>query len=171
MHVKYFYYFIFPMKFEISKKILTIIISSVLGIMLLWGILSVVGHGKYERNDFWRGFEWMGFWNTSCGNHFAQWENKADMMSGIENIITTKDYAAFQTLFSGTRMANMINTPEKFTTRVDLQTTMKKVQTLQTQLWSSNDDSFPMMFNNQQCGKEGKNFGRQMERCNMMQRR
>ncbi|MEI6671808.1 MAG: hypothetical protein WCL02_00095 [bacterium] len=56
------------------------------------------------------------------------------MMSGMDTIIATKNYAAFQTLFSGTRMAEMINTPEKFTTRVDLQTILEKAQTLQTQL-------------------------------------
>jgi hypothetical protein len=58
----------------------------------------------------------------------------AQMLSGIENIITTKDYTAFQTLFTGTRMAQEIDTPEKFATRIELQSAMKQVQALQTKL-------------------------------------
>ncbi|MEI6117937.1 MAG: hypothetical protein WCP92_01445 [bacterium] len=73
------------------------------------------------------------------------------MMSGIENIITTKDYAAFQTLFSGSKMLEQINTPEKFATRVELQTTMKTAQNLQTKLRSGEKASFgPMMFGGKQ---------------------
>lgn len=68
------------------------------------------------------------------------------MMSGIENIITTKDYTAFQTLFSGTRMVQEINTPEKFATRVELQSAMKQVHTLQSKLWSGDNGKMgPMM--------------------------
>jgi hypothetical protein len=55
-------------------------------------------------------------------------------MSGLENIITTKDYTAFQTLFSGSKMLEQINTPEKFATRVELQTAMKTVQDLEAKL-------------------------------------
>ena len=55
-------------------------------------------------------------------------------MSGIDNIIATKDYAAFQTLFSGSKMLEQINTPEKFATWVELETSIKKVQELQAQL-------------------------------------
>jgi hypothetical protein len=60
------------------------------------------------------------------------------MMSGMENknIIATKDYATFQELFSGSRMVENINTPEKFATRVELQTTMKTVQDLEAKLRS-----------------------------------
>jgi hypothetical protein len=58
------------------------------------------------------------------------------MMSGMKNIIATKDYAAFQKLFSGSRMVENINTPEKFATRVELQTTMKTVQDLEAKLRS-----------------------------------
>jgi len=56
------------------------------------------------------------------------------MMSGLNTIIATKDYAAFQTLFSGSRMLEQVNTPEKFATRVDLQTTLQKAKDLQSQL-------------------------------------
>ena len=56
------------------------------------------------------------------------------MMSGVDQLITTKDYAAFQTLFSGSRMLEQINTPEKFATWVELHAAMKKVQELNTQL-------------------------------------
>jgi hypothetical protein len=58
------------------------------------------------------------------------------MMSGMKNIIATKDYAAFQKLFSGSRMVENINTPEKFATRVELQTTMKTAQDLEAKLRS-----------------------------------
>jgi hypothetical protein len=56
------------------------------------------------------------------------------MMSGIDTIIATKDYAAFQKLFSGSRMLQEINSSEKFTTWVELQTAMKNVQDLQAKL-------------------------------------
>jgi len=52
----------------------------------------------------------------------------------MQNIIATKDYAAFQTLFSGTKMVEQIDTPAKFAIRVELQTTMKTAQDLETKL-------------------------------------
>ena len=78
------------------------------------------------------------------------------MMSGIENIITTKDYTAFQTLFSGTRMIQEIDTPEKFATRVELQSTMEHVQAFQTKLWSGDNGKIGpmMMFEGKQNGEE-----------------
>ena len=150
------------MKFEISKKTLIIIASSIGGIILLWGIVSAIGHRRYDRNDFGRG----------CGG------NQAITASGMENILATKDYAAFQTLFSGSRMVEMINTPEKFATRVELQTTMKTVQDLQAKLWSGNKNDFvPMMFGGkkwwfQGCGMMwGRWNERENGRGNMMRRR
>lgn len=148
------------MKFDISKKTLIIIVSSVAGVIVLWSILSFVGHGRdrFER----------GFGNGGCGM------NQSQMMSGMENIVATKDYAAFQKLFSGSRMLEQINTPEKFATRVELQTTMKTAQDLQTKLWSGGKAGFgPMMFGGKQkwlpgCPLMG---GRGNERENMMRRR
>ena len=126
------------MKFDISKKTLIIIVSSIVGVILLWGILSVVGHGRYDRNDFGRNFG-----NGSCA--MGQW-NPEHMMSGMENIIATKDYAAFQKLFSGSRMGDMLDTPEKFAARANLQTTMKTAQDLQAKLWLDEKAGFgPMM--------------------------
>jgi len=146
------------MKFEISKKTLIIIVSSIVGIILLWGILSIVGHGRYDRNDVGRNFGAPG-----CG--MSQW-NPATMMSGMQDIITTKDYAAFQTLFSGSKMVQQISTPEKFAIRVELQATIKKIQDLETQLWSGDNDRFgPMMgYGCQPWAKAWRNLGRQMER-------
>jgi hypothetical protein len=74
------------MKFEISKKTLIIIGSSIAGIIILGCVLSFVGH---SRDRFERGFG-----NGGCGM------NQTQMISGIENVIATKDYTAFQTLFS-----------------------------------------------------------------------
>ena len=153
------------MKFEISKKTLIIIASSIGWLILLWGIFSAIGHARYDRNDFGRNFG-----NAGCG--MSQW-NPAQMMSGIENVVATKDYAAFQTLFSGTRMLENINTPEKFATRVELQTTMKTAQDLQSQLWSGDKAGFgPMMFGDkkgwvQRCWM----MGGENQRGRMMQRR
>lgn len=134
-----------------DKKTLIIIVSSVAGVILLWGIISFAAHGRYERNDFERNFG-----NPWCHNDSMK-GNQAHLMSGIENIITTKDYAAFQKLFIGTRTIQTVNTPEKFAIRVELQTAIEKAQTLQTQLWSGDNNSIcPMMFGNQQAGKEGR---------------
>lgn len=152
------------MKFEISKKTFVIVMSCVAGLILLWGILSVVGHGSYNRDDFGRDFGTPG-----CGATMAQW---AAMMSGMESIIANKDYAAFQTLFSGSRMLENINTAEKFATRVEIQTTMKKVQELQATLWSWNNGKFgPMMLGNT-CWQDWKwMMGGENGRWNMMRRR
>lgn len=161
------------MKFEISKKTLIIIVSSVVGVILLWSIIGFVTHGRYEWRDFDGNFR-----NAGCSANFTQWNgfarwNWTTMMSGIENIIATKDYTAFQTLFSWTRMLQQIDTPEKFATRVELQTTIKKAQDLESQLWSgSNNDFGPMMFWNQQWEKDWKYMmWRENGRWNMMQRR
>lgn len=139
------------MKFD--KKTIIIIVSSVAGVILLWAIISFASHTRHNERDFGRGFE-----NSACGANFAKW-NQAQMMSGIENIITTKDYTAFQTLFTGTRMIQDINTPEKFATRVELQTAIKKVQDLETQLWSENKANLGpmMMFGGNQDGREWRN--------------
>ncbi len=138
------------MTFTINRKTLIIITSSVAGIILLWGILSVFGHRRYDRNDFGRNFG-----NPGCWANFV-W-NPTQMMSGIENIIATKDYTAFQKLFSGSRMGANISTPEKFATRVELHTAMKTVQDLQAKLWSPSQDNFgPMLFGNKKILKEWK---------------
>ena len=156
------------MKFEISKKTLIIITSSVAGVILLWGILSIVGHRRYERNGFERGF-------GAPGCAMSQWNPDA-MLSGMNNIIATKDYPAFQTLFSGNKMLQQINTPEKFATRVELQNAITKVQTLQATLWSGTHGDFgPMMFGTP-CWQVGRQDGRWMMerengRWNMMRRR
>ena len=143
------------MKFD--KKTIITIVASVAGVIIIWGVIGFVAHGRHEG----RGFE-GNFGNAWCGN-FAQWK-QADMMSGIDNIIATKDYAAFQTLFSGSKMLEQINTPEKFATWVELETSIKKVQELQAQLWSGSKQWFSsmMMFS----GK-GEKDGRQMKRWNM----
>jgi len=151
------------MKFEISKKTLIIIVSSVAGVIVLWGILSFVGHGRdrFER----------GFGNGSCA--MGQW-NPAQMMSGMDNIIATKDYAVFQKLFSGSRMLEQINTPEKFATRVELQTTMKAAQDLQAKLWLDEKAGFgPMMGGGKKSWLQGCPMmgWRENERWNMMRRK
>ena len=156
------------MKFEISKKTLIIILSSVVGIILLWGIISMVGHRRYERNNFGRNFGAPG-----CG---MSQENPDAILSGMKNIIATKDYSAFQSLFSGSKMLQQINTPAKFATRVELQNAMTTVQTLQATLWSgTNDDFGPLMFDNscQQAGKQVWRWimGRENGRWNMIRRR
>lgn len=156
------------MKFEITKKTLIIVASSLGGLIILWSILSVVGHGNYDRDDLWRRF-------GTPGCAMGQWNPDA-MMSGMKNIIATKDYAAFQKLFSGSRMVENINTPEKFATRVELQTTMKTVQDLEAKLRSwTNNDFGPMMGNHtcMQWWKQGWRWmmGWEYERWNMMQRR
>jgi len=141
---------------KIDKKIIITIVSTVVGVLVLWGIISLIGHGRYDRNDFGRNFGAPG-----CG--IRQW-NPAQMMSGMENIIATKDYAAFQTLFSGSRMAETINTPEKFAARVEFQ----------TQFWSGDKGGFgPMMFGGKQDWPQGCPMmgGRWDERWNMMRRR
>jgi hypothetical protein len=104
--------------------------------------------------------------------------NQTQMISGIENVIATKDYTAFQTLFSWTRILENINTPEKFATRVELQTTMKTAQDLQAKLWSGEKAGFgPMMFGDkkwwmQGCGMMwGRWNERENGRGNMMRRR
>lgn len=151
------------MKFEISKKVLIIIGSSLAWLIVLGCILSFVWH---SRDRFERGFG-----NAGCG--MSQW-NPAQMISGMENIIATKDYVAFQTLFSWTRILENINTPEKFATRVELQTTMKTVQDLEAKLWSENKGDFgPMMFGNKKWWEQGcpMMWGIWNERGNMMQRR
>jgi len=156
------------MKFD--KKVIITIVSTVVGVILLWGIISFAAHGRYEGRNFGRSLG-----NPGCNSSFAK-GNQTQMMSGIKNIIATKDYAAFQTLFSGSRMLQEINTPEKFATRVELQTTIQKSQELQTQLWSGNKNSFgPMMFDNM-CGQAWRKnwvwmMGRENGRWNMMQRR
>ena len=156
------------MKFEISKKTLIIIASSVAGVILLWGILSIVGHRRYERNGFERGF-------GAPGCAMSQW-NPDTLLSGIKNIITTKDYAAFQTLFSGSKMLQQINTPEKFATRVELQNAMTTVQKLQATLWSGTHGDFGPMMLGTTCGQVGRPawrwmMGRENGRWNMMRRR
>ena len=156
------------MKFEINKKTIIIVASSVVGVILLWGIIGLVVHGRYEWRDFERWFT-----NPGCSANFAPW-NSATMMSGLENIINTKDYAAFQKLFSWTRMAQVISTPEKFTTRIDLQTTMKKAQDLENQLWSWSNNNFGpmMMLWNQQWEKNWRcMMGRENNGWNRMRRR
>ncbi len=136
------------MKFEVSKKTLIIIASSLWGLILLWGLLSVVGHGNYDRDD-------SGKFFGTPGCTMGQW-NSHQIMSGMENIIATKDYVAFQKLFSGSRMLDTINTPEKFATRVELQTTMKTAQDLAAKLWSGTQGGFgPMMFDGQQKWSQG----------------
>lgn len=156
------------MKFEISKKTLIIVASSIGGLIVLWGILSVVGHGNYDRDDFWRGF-------GTPGCAMGQWNPDA-MMSGMKNIIATKDYTAFQTLFSGSRMLEQIDTPAKFATRVELQTAMTTVQDLEAKLWSGNKAGFGPMMGNGTCGQWWKQgwrwmMGGENERWNMMRRR
>jgi len=163
------------MKFEISKKTLIIVVSSVVGVILLWGILSIVGHGRDYRNDYGRDFG-----NDGCAMvQWRQW-NPTQMMSGMENIIATKDYAAFQTLFTGTKMVEQINTPEKFATRVELQTTMKTAQGLEAKLWSGSKSDFGPMMGNTTCTQWWKQEWRWMMggenerwnmRWNMMRRR
>ena len=157
----------FTMKFEIRKKTLIIIVSSVVGVILLWGILSVVGHGRYERNNFGRNFG-----NYGCAmGQWRQW-NPDTMMSWMQNIIATKDYAAFQTLFSGTKMVEQIDTPAKFAIRVELQTTMKTAQDLETKLWSGINGDFGPMMSNATCAQWQRQGWRwENERWNMMRRR
>lgn len=119
------------MKFD--KKTIIITASSVAGLLLLCGIFCFAFHGNYA----WRGGERWERWERmeNCGGNFAR-GNQPAMMSGMDTVISTKDYAAFQKLVSGSHLADTINTPEKFATRVELQTTMKKTQDLQNQLWS-----------------------------------
>ncbi len=142
------------MKFDISKKKLIIIVSVIAGIIVLRWIIGFAFHRNHERRWFEQGFG-RNFGNIGCTANFAEWntigQNQTPNLSGLDTIITTKDYAAFQTFFSGSRMLQQINTPEKFATRVELQTTMKKAQELQAQLWSGNNGNFgPMMYGGQQ---------------------
>jgi len=132
-----------------DKKTIIIAASSVAGLLLLCGIFCFAFHGRYE----WRGGErWQR--SENCGGNFAR-GNQSAMMSGMDTVIATKDYEAFQKLVSGSRMADTINTPEKFATRVELQTTMKKTQDLQNQLWSwSSVPGCPMMNDQWRAGRK-----------------
>ena len=145
-----------------DKKTIITIVASVAGVIVLWGIIGFATHARNYERGFERGFE-GNFGNVWCSNLF-QWR-QTDMMSGIDNIITTKDYAAFQTLFSGSRMLEQIDTPEKFATWIELQTNIKKTQELQLQLWSGNNQWFgPMMI----FGDErGRNLNKQIGRWNI----
>ncbi len=119
-----------------DKKTIITIVASILWTLIIWGLVSLAFHGRPHET---KGFDrW--FWMSDYGN-------QPTLMSGIENIVATKDYAAFQTVFSGTRMVKTIDTQEKFSTRVKLQIAMKNVQDLQSQLFSWASKTFvPMMW-------------------------
>lgn len=146
------------MKFD-NKTIITIV-CSVAGVLLLAGIIGFASHARYEGKWFENG-RWFsrGFENASCEGNFTRW-NQTQMMSWIDAIITSKDYTAFQTLFTGTRMIQDINTPEKFAIRVELQTAIKKMQDLTAQLLSGNKANlWPMMiFGGKQERERWENF-------------
>ena len=148
-----------PMKFD--KKTTIIVASSAAGLLLLCGVFCFAFHGRYEWRE--RREQWGKFENGACGQMFGK-DQQAGMLSGMDAVITSKDYAAFQKLVSGSRMAETINTPAKFATRVELQATMKKTRDLQNQLWSwSTVPGCPMM-------NDEWRAGRPMMRWNMMRR-
>jgi len=154
-----------------DKKTIITIVASVAGVIVLWGIIGFATHARPYERGFERGFQ-ENFGNAGCGN-FAQWK-QADMMSGIDNIIATKDYATFQTLFSGSRMLEQINTPEKFATWIELHASMKNAQELRTELWLWDKEWFgPMMMPGGNCKwwKDGRQMGKwDMRRWGMMGR-
>ena len=151
----------FIMTFD--KKTIITIVASVAGVIVLWGIIGFATHARQYNDGFRGNFQNVrnvrNVGNMGC-NNFAQWK-QADMMSGIDNIVETKDYATFQTLFSGSRMLEQIDTPEKFATWVELHTSMENAQELRTELWLDNTEWFgPMMM----FGDKGGNNCEQMRK-------
>jgi len=148
----------FIMTFD--KKTIITIVASVAGVIVLWGIIGFATHARQYNGGFRGNFQnARNVGNMGC-NNFAQWK-QADMMSGIDNIIETKDYAAFQTLFSGSRMLEQIDTPEKFATWVELHTSMENAQELRAQLWLENKEWFgPMMMFGDKGGNNCEQIGK-----------
>ncbi|MFA6255779.1 MAG: hypothetical protein WC606_01225 [Candidatus Absconditabacterales bacterium] len=150
-----------------DKKTIITIAASVAGVIVLGGIIGLAAHTRHYNNRFEGKFG-----NAGCGI-FAEGK-QAEMMSGLENIITTKDYTAFQTLFSGSKMLEQINTPEKFATRVELQTAMKTVQDLEAKLGSGSNAGFnPMMLDEKNMmgnDRQGRNGGGSARNENMRKR-